>query len=146
MMSVDDPSLAERVHGELTYWGGSDDKQMALVRTLVRLPEDVRDLALDSVRFIGVGEETVRGLFVPVEVWPETLPDMEPEPQPEFYVLCVSEDLEGEDYMSVVAHEIAHIWLGHDAFGPADGPGEDEAYALTRDWGFSGKGAERDAA
>ncbi len=58
--------------------------------------------------------------------------------------IVVEEELEADDLRSVIAHEIAHLWLDHDFGVPSETwlRCELEASALVRDWGFAGMGAD----
>jgi hypothetical protein len=61
------------------------------------------------------------------------------------WLVVLSEYLEGGEGEGIVAHEVAHAWLGHDPAICLDGDEEAEneiaASKLAAEWGFSGIGA-----
>jgi hypothetical protein len=104
------------------------DAEDTIRRTLGRLPAEVRDFALDQCVFASIGPE---------------LPAMAIQPPPGRWVVLLSE---GEPSESVVAHEIAHAWLGHETWGTvAEEPRlESEVRGLLISWVFTGLGATID--
>ena len=47
------------------------------------------------------------------------------------------------DLETIIAHEVAHAYLGHSLDDPlSDEETEMQARELTREWGFTGKGAD----
>jgi hypothetical protein len=119
---------------------GADDFQVEqkLIEALCRLPEDARDFALDRCFFITMGGENEGGFYVS----PTTLAAGAEEPR---WLVVLNSSWKGEDFQSAVAHEIAHLWLGHPEFdmGPDVVSNENEAAAEVRKWGFTGIGSLR---
>src|SRR4051794_24203993 len=87
-----------------------------LRRTLARLPVDVLEFALDQCAFASVGDGIRAQTLPPVGRWLILLGD-------------------GEQLEAVVAHEIAHAFLGHES--PNTDAQEQEVRDLVRSWGFS---------
>jgi hypothetical protein len=118
---------------------GGDDSQVEgnLIEALRRLPEDVRNFALDECFFVAVGRPDDGGFFVS----PESLRAGAEEPR---RLVVLNSSWQGEDFQSAVAHEVAHLWLEHPEFGgPYYEHNEDAAAALVRKWGFTGTGSVR---
>lgn len=111
--------------GRLIEW--CDREVDDIVRgTLGRLPADVLEFALEKCAFASVGSEVPAQVIRPTDRWLVLLSEYGYEGQP-----AVSE--------TVVAHEIAHAWLGHEE---SDDDKEREVRALVRSWGFTGHGAD----
>jgi hypothetical protein len=55
------------------------------------------------------------------------------------WIIVVSANVDADDAHGIVAHEIAHAWLGHREGHVAEE--EDAAMALTASWEFTGAGA-----
>jgi integrase len=114
---------------------GGDDFQVEqkLIAALCRLPEDVREFALEKCFFVTIGRDDDGGFFV----------------SPQFVsgrsLVVLNSAWKVDDFQSAVAHEIAHLWLGHPEFdmGPDVVRHEDEAAAKVREWGFGGIGSLR---
>ena len=99
--------------------GHCDDPTWDTVqRTLKRLPEEVREFALDWIQFTSPAEEGAH-LLSPSDRW----------------TVVLSEKEQDE---SVVAHEVAHAWRGHEETSDER---EQEVRDLARAWGFTGFGA-----
>jgi hypothetical protein len=108
----------------------------AVLRALVRLPEDVREFALMKCVFVPSG---ISSHYVPLE----QLVGYMKRQKKEWLVFLIGVGLHGytdEDVESVAAHEIAHLWLGHPTFADADSKCEVEAAELVKSWGFKGPG------
>jgi hypothetical protein len=113
--------------------------EQKLIEALCRLPEDVRNFAVERCFFAVLGGPNAHGFFV----LHASLSAGAGEPR-ELVVLNSSRAAEDEDeaFQSIVAHEIAHLWLGHPEMGSPDFvANEDEAAKLVREWGFTGIGA-----
>jgi hypothetical protein len=137
----------EAVIGNVHYHGGSRETERAIVRAIARLPGDVRDFALDRCQYISC-DPTLRGYFLPASIT---------EHDPDGWLVILNlEGLEWEDAESVVAHEIAHLLLGHKPFGhlppgpergtvaPGSEPDEErQVRELVMRWGFGGIGTAR---
>jgi hypothetical protein len=93
-----------------------------------RLPDEVQRFAGETCAFVAVGDD----------IQAQTL-----QPNIHKWLIIVRES---ENRESVIAHEIAHAFLGHTrgAEFPPDEESriESEARTLVRAWGFTGKGAD----
>lgn len=58
------------------------------------------------------------------------------------WIIVLTEELPTNDAHGIIAHEIAHAWLRHDRFADHPEDCETKAANLTREWGFTGKGAD----
>jgi len=115
---------------DLNYWGGTDATWRLIVNTIARLPQDVRDFALEECAFLSVGVD-ILGTVVP------------PRLTAKVWFVLLADGLSAEDGPGIVAHEIAHAWLGHDFMAPPANC-EPEAANLVASWGFTGDGADPD--
>jgi hypothetical protein len=100
------------------------------------LPDEPREFALKRCFFVAIGGDDHGGFFVS----PESLAAGADEPRS---LVVLNSSWKLVDFQSAVAHEIAHLWLGHpDAdFGPDVEKHENEAAEQVRTWGFSGIGS-----
>jgi hypothetical protein len=132
-------NLRAEIHYDLSYYGDSRDTQVALVDALERLPADVRTTALDRCTFTSLGQGVVGHYFPqPIRFHSNTN-----EPEPAQWIVVINDDLGEDDLRSVIAHEIAHIWLGH--WNTTAGTWLDrerQACALVAEWGFTGLGSD----
>ena len=87
------------------------------------MPADARQFALDHCIFVSVGSSSPAQVLPPTDRWTVLLEEGQP---------SVTE--------SVVAHEVAHAWLGHE--GQNTDEQERDARSLARSWGFTGLGAD----
>lgn len=121
---------------ELAYFGDDVGLERAIVQTLARLPDDVREFALESCRFLSVGRADL-GMVLPGRVGAS---EVVSEPR---WLVLLEENVLSEDVHGIVAHEIAHAFLGHDRLSidtPADC--EKQAASRAREWGFDGAGTD----
>lgn len=120
---------AEEVRYNLTWYGEDAEMERVIVETLLRLPEDVRRFASEECLFVSVGGGA-HGTANPLH-FPEAR---------DLWLIALSEVGPSDSLHSVVAHEIAHAWLGH----RGQGAEEDEAaaYKQAQAWGFTGIGAD----
>jgi hypothetical protein len=124
----------EDVVGRLKYIGESEDARRIIASAISQLPDDVQEFALDG-GFLSVGDPAA-GFYVSREnlrYLAEGVP----------WLVILSDVVDYEDMESLVAHEIAHLWLGHDtgAVGlEAFAAAEEAAAALVKTWGFVGMG------
>ena len=114
----------------VAYWLGDmpvpEPLERLIVQTVHRLPNEAREFTYYNCRFTSVDDDGVR-----IRHLPQTR-------QPWLITL-------GEGYVdeSLLVHEIAHAWLGHE-YGPQHGElrvtqrEEEAACDLTRQWGFDG--------
>jgi hypothetical protein len=134
-------ALLAEIADRLTYFGEGHETEQAIVSALVSVPAEVREFALDYCRFFSIGDGLL-GPYVPgmVALDPAT------GSTDGVWLVVLAEGLEAEDAESIVAHELAHLWLGHEV-GVESGrwnETEEAACELTRSWGFTGKGSEHD--
>ncbi len=107
--------------------GASEEFRAACARTLVRLPEDVRDFALERCCIFTLNRNTRAAC------WPGS--------RRKRWIIVANEGMRG-DVESTIAHEIAHARLGHVApyelTNEAELPrNEREADDLIVRWGFA---------
>jgi len=97
-----------------------------LIKTLQRLPSDVREKTIDEVIFFIAGG--VRGTYIALNVTYRSVLH--------FILLnfCDMFNMNEQEIMTVIAHEIAHFILGHIMAGGLDH--EKEADDLCEKWGF----------
>ena len=96
-----------------------------IVKTIRRLPSDVREKTIDEViLFISGG---INGNYIALNVAYRSV----------LHVIllnfCGMNNLNDQEIMTVIAHEIAHFILGHMTGGEAN---EKEADDLCEKWGF----------
>jgi hypothetical protein len=133
-----DRDVIEEVHARAHYFGESILAERAVVRALARLPEDAREFALDHCRFISVGHAL--GFYLPAQV----ALDLATESTDGVWLVFLGDGEEPDDAESIVAHEVAHLWLGHPpTVDSREWLGNDRAVCdLARSWGFIGKGVD----
>lgn len=119
------------------FYGGEDMEMLAWIQsTLSKLPEEVAVFAIDQCRFISVGKGAA-GLTLPGRIGVDNA-----ESPLNVWIIVLDENISSEHMESVIAHEIAHAWLGHDRIGDIPDDGEIVAANLTKEWGFTGHGAD----
>jgi len=135
-----EPQLLEQIHYDVCYFGEDREAEIALVEVLAGLPEDVREFALERCRFASVGR-TVLGYYIQER---ELRVLQAEDEETARWLVIFSDDLESNDLRSLIAHEIAHLWLGHQPFGDTRTwlEKERETCSLVKGWGFKGKGAD----
>ena len=128
----------EQTAYDLAYYGEDPITERLIVEAISRLPERVAEFALDRCRFLSVGLVTL-GMAMPGKVCSHPFERR----TRNMWLILLAEGLPDEDAHSIVAHEIAHAWLGHDRLS-VELPTECErdAATLTYEWGFTGKGAD----
>lgn len=116
------------------YFGIDSETQSGITRALVRVPAEVRQFAITECVFVSAGADTL-GLCRPVSIIGQAT-----------WLIVLAEG-EAEIVENVVAHEVAHAWLGHDIGDTSSTHEEIEAATrqLLRDWGFKGEGADEPA-
>jgi hypothetical protein len=124
--------LLQQVYYDLDLFGDvvDDDLQVTIVRTVARLPEEVRDMVIEECRFIEVPEvQTIR---------PATRPR---------WLILLRPDLPAADVPSLIARNIALVWLRRRQPARPCTLGVDlRAAKLVQSWGFEGPGADVAAA
>jgi hypothetical protein len=126
-----DPGLVANYVGDnIRYYCDSNEAQWLAIQTVARLPREVREFVFERCVFLSIGHVN-HGMALPGTI-----------AQPDTWIILLGERLPQKDAHSIVAHEIAHAWLGHNRFALDVPPDcETQAANLTRDWGFTGKGA-----
>jgi hypothetical protein len=123
----------EGVHYQLNLMLRNPDLEGCIVRTVLRLPAEVRAFVYGECKILDAGN-AVAGHVMPTS-WVEGS---------SWLIILdgnLTVTLEDEDAQSIVAHEISHAWLKHSIFA-VDLSCEKEAAEQTAAWGFSGKGAD----
>jgi hypothetical protein len=130
--------------------------QRQIATALTRLPEEVRDFVVreQRVRIVCTPPSGIYGQTFRSEVfacpqlnrWKEG--DPPPKIEPRWVVLITQDayDLPDNDVQTLVAHEVAHAWLGQVHIGGCTGeledtPEEQAVRAKAREWGFTGYSA-----
>ena len=130
----------DAVHYDLAYFGADGQLERVLVDTIARLPEDVRQFALDHCRFLSVGRVS-HGMVFRGSIGVDYVTKR----SDAVWLVLLFEDVGEDDIHCMVAHEIAHAWLGHSALDP-NVPKDAEIVTanLVAEWGFTGLGADAD--
>lgn len=120
---------APREANHARYFGADPATREALVNALSRLPDDARRFAIDKLVFVSCGGG-LNGQCLPSRFIAEA----------DWLVLIYDR---AQDLETVIAHEVAHAYLGH-SIGDymSDEETERQAREQVRAWGFSGKGAD----
>ena len=121
---------------DLLYFGESDEVVKVIVETIAKLPATVAAFAIERCAFVSVGKVAC-GITLPGKIGVNARTRRSRNQ----WVILLTERLPSHDRHSIVAHEIAHAWLGHDKLSinlPKDC--ETKAAGLTKSWGFTGKG------
>lgn len=112
--------------GDGSVWDDMD--KVLIVKTLQKLPKDVKEKVLDNVVFVVLGLwGTVQNLR-PTEVGRPLIMIN--------FALMRNEGATDDDLMDTVAHEIAHYILGHADMSFSNLDGERQADDLSEKWGF----------
>ena len=134
--NVQPPFLPEE---EVAYYGDDPELHLWIRRTLIKLPVEVARFVIDRCSFASVGRVNF-GLILPGRIGVHVVERR----SRNTWVIILSENLPASEEESVIAHEIAHAWLGHDRLAEMSNDVEIEAANLTKKWGFSGRGANPD--
>lgn len=148
------------------YCGNDADIEQLIIQTLARLPEEVQEFVCTRCRFLSIGGSAnavvLNGnmLFPPPLHFPEgikwaieqgRIEELLSNP-PKLILLSehIVDNYEREDIVSIIAHEIAHAYLGHEprhVGSEVNLPAkrEVEACELARQWGFSGMGTDAES-
>jgi len=126
------------IWGNFVYLGDDQDLELLIGDVLVRLPDQPLLKAIDSCVFGSVGRSN-QGLTLPANVLNGG--------EAESWLILLDDAMlaskQTEDIQSVIAHEIAHAYLGHDRVADAgDVSIELDACRQVREWGFQGSGAD----
>ncbi len=128
----------EEIWYKVRYYGDDSQTQVAICRTVERLPKDVQSFVFDDCVFMSVGRASL-GLVMP--------PDRDDELYwaRDRWLIFLADELPEEDVDGIIAHEIAHALLGHNRFElfvPGDTERtEQEVADQVKAWGFTGRGA-----
>lgn len=148
------------------YCGTDLDIEQLIIQTLARLPEEVQEFVCSGCRFLSIGR-SANALVLSGSI---ALPFPLHSPEgikwaieqgriealllnpPKLILLSehIVDEYEQEDSLSIVAHEIAHAYLGHEPRHVRDevnlpAEREVEACQLARQWGFSGRGTDAES-
>jgi hypothetical protein len=126
----------EHVAYRIAYYGEDDRLLRWIVETVARLPQEAREFACERCRFLSVGR-SAQGMAVPAGIATHAYEKR----TRNMWLILLEEELRDEHAHSIIAHEIAHAWLGHDRF-TADASVEVETAEKVRKWGFTGLGAD----
>jgi hypothetical protein len=99
-----------------------DDKAAVIIAVCQQLPEEIRDYVYARCRFVWSADWG--------RTWPGDL-------FADKWVITLHPDLPAQEAPGVVAHEIAHAYLGH-RVDTAPASCEVDAAALAKFWGFTG--------
>ena len=119
----------------VAYWLGDLPVQESLERVIVeavrKLPRKTREFVYHNCRFSATDDDGVRMRYIPQSK--------------QLWLITLGNGLQDE---SLLVHEIAHAWLGHEwdpQCGALRATDQDEEIAceLTKEWGFTGAGTER---
>ena len=106
-----------------------------IVKTLQKVPDDVRDFVYENCEFVSVeapAGQTIHTQCVKLKRRP--------------WLIILTENDLTDDYMSIIAHEVAHAYSGHENYGIGTYDEakrtENEACSLAKQWGFAGTGTE----
>jgi hypothetical protein len=128
----------ETVSYQLQYWSDSSEVEGWLVETISRLPEEVAEFAVENCGYMSVGKSAL-AMVMPVEAFHSLTDDS----NGNMWLIFLDERCKKKDAHSMVAHEIAHAWLGHKRGDPnCPKTAEIDAANLTKEWGFKGVGAD----
>lgn len=117
------------------YYGDNGEMWQRIVRTVTRLPAAVQEFVFERCAFMSVGRAAY-GLVMPPNTaaaadylhWAH-----------DRWIVFLSDDLPEAHAPGIIAHEIAHAYLGHDRTAPGLTAGvEIEAAELAAAWGFDG--------
>ena len=133
----------------------------AVLKTVSRLPADVQEYACERCVFLALAEN---GMVFPGRItyphWSESVEMLEQAPKGASkleladyleaafdrkakWIILLPGCLAADEAQSIIAHEIAHAFLGHDRLSICDFIDvETEACNLVRSWGFGGRGAD----
>lgn len=132
------PELSE-IYDHLAYYGENPAMQSLIAETVAHLAEEVRVFALDRCRFVSVGIGAT-GITLPGRIGVHYL---EQESR-NCWVIVLDDRVPHDQMHAMIAHEIAHAWLGHDRLGEPPEDCERQAALLAKKWGFQGNGADPD--
>jgi hypothetical protein len=110
------------------YSGADETTKAVIARTLAKLPEDVAEWAVEACVFASVGGVTWGHAL--------TLSDWNRLSSPLHVIVLDEVVMASSNGSYVVAHEIAHIRLGHAAFPKLGEETEAAADRLAATWGF----------
>jgi hypothetical protein len=127
------PNRLEGIAYDLqTYHGHDEETRQRILKTIARLPDKVARFALKRCVYFSAGRAN-HGMVLP----PRAL-------ERGRWVVILTENMPERSSESIIAHEIAHAWLKHDAFAFDINAAEVEVAAaqLAHEWGFTGHAAD----
>jgi hypothetical protein len=125
------------VRSRLSYLGENLQMEADIIQTLIKLPREIRNFALERCRFVSVGRGIV-GITLPGKIGS----DSRTKRTRNMWIIVLDDNESPDEVETTIAHEIAHAWRGDDRMGEMDEECEEKAAAVTRDWGFQGRGAD----
>lgn len=127
----------EEAHYSLqaVYYGDHPEVEQALVTAYMSLPPVVQEFVLSETRILSVGRQA----------FGQTFPSRIVHDRP--WLVVLFEGVESDELPALIAHEIAHAWLGHDGWrGVSDAASfrqiETAAADQAKAWGFTGPGTD----
>jgi hypothetical protein len=103
----------EQIAYNLAFYGEDAETRSSIIRVLYQLPEDVVIFALDRCSFVSVGK-AASGMVLPGKIGVHS----QKKRSRNCWLIILDE--RSTDDESVIAHEIAHAWLGHDRISAYD--------------------------
>ena len=150
----------EKLNDRIPDYCDNIEVHTAVLKTVSRLPEDVQEYACGRCVFLALADY---GMVLPglityphssesvemIEQAPKGASRLELADYVETYerkakwIILLPRCLAADEAQSIIAHEIAHAFLGHDRLSICDFIDvETEACNLVRSWGFGGLGAD----
>ncbi len=120
----------EEIYDDVSYYGDDAYLHAAIARALAKVPKTVLEFVLEKCIFLSTEQIGI--------VWPGRIAK-----KCSWIIILNFCDLEEDDWESVIAHEVAHAFLGHDRMGLDDQLDlERQACSLVKEWGFTGLGTD----
>ena len=134
---MEPPLDIRQIYEEVAYYGENPLMQGLIAATIARLPRDVSVFALDRCRFVSVGVGA-SGITLPGRIGVHGVEHR----SRNCWIIVLDDRVAHDQIQSMIGHEIAHAWLGHDRLGETPEDCERQAALLTGKWGFVGDGAD----
>ncbi len=128
--------IKEEISPKLGRLTVPDDMAVCIGLTVQKLPNKVKEFVYKNCEFISIAMFGGKTIYAKSEFL-----------QKRHWLIILCHQRINNEYTSVIAHEIAHAWLGHkhEERGvelEEAAPKEKEACLLVKQWGFKGIGAE----
>jgi hypothetical protein len=111
--------------------------ELDIIRTLLKLPQDVRDFALERCRFVSVGKGAA-GITLPGRIGSHAYDKR----TRNMWLIVLDDNEPAEQVEATIAHEIGHAWRHDDRLDMPPEDCEEQTAELARSWGFTGRGAD----